>query len=145
MGLNDPLLFHYAANRKYVRKIIESGALANGEPLESMQWLVSWEALICINVLDHVQDVSECFQRMSEALWHGGYLILGQELTNEEDCQRSPDNLTDVKHPILMDYAALLPYLQPYETVFQKTLLRDEGRNPKAHYSTLLFIGKKVK
>lgn len=145
IGLNDPLLFEYAATHKFVRHLIHSGAYANGGALEYLEAPTPFEALICVNVLDHVRDVTHCFYQIETALAPGGYLILGQDLTNEEDCRQCPDNLTDVKHPILMDLLALMPHIDSYEPVFNVLLPREQGRNPKAHYGTLLFIGKKVK
>lgn len=144
IGLNDPLVYHYAAAGKAVRELIDNGAQVSGMPLEFLQMdQRSWDAVICINVLDHVRNVQSCFIAMEKHLRRGGYLILGQDLTNEEDCRQAPDNLTDVKHPILMDEETINTFLSPYESVFERLLPREEGRNPNAHYSTLLFIGRK--
>lgn len=141
--LNDPLIYQYAVANKAVRNLFDNqNAMPNGQPLELLDLAVQ-DAVICINVLDHVQDVPKCFASLQKLVMPGGYLILGQDLTNEEDCRQAPDNLTDVKHPILMDYPTICHYIEQYETVFIKRLPREEGRNPKAHYSTLLFIGKK--
>lgn len=81
---------------------------------------------------------------MEQVIAHGGYLILGQDLTNAEDMQNCPDVLTDTKHPILLDMDALKPHLDAYRLVHSKLLPREQGRNPKAHYGTLIYIGRKL-
>lgn len=147
--LNDPLIYQYAALGKSVRGFLDyTLARANGLPLEEIDNLPRiFDAIICINVLDHVRDVERCFKAMHSVLNDGGYMILGQELTSPEDMEKCPDVLTDTKHPILLDMGTIDQFLHDsptYHPVFKKILTREEGRNPKAHYATLIYIGKKL-
>jgi hypothetical protein len=72
-----------------------------------------------------------------------GLLILGEDLTNEEDAVSCPAVLTDIMHPVRFEYEFILPYINEYKTIYKKILPRKDGRNPVAHYSTLLFAGEK--
>jgi hypothetical protein len=70
-----------------------------------------------------------------------GILILGQDLTNKEDLELEKEE--DSMHPIYFDKEILNNHLSQYTPLFSKTLSRTEGRNPHAHYATLLFYGVK--
>ena len=138
--LLDPLLDQYAALGKSVTKI---DAVKIVVPLEELAIGEPVDLIICINVLDHVQSVEKCFARMREHLNPGGILILGQDLTNEEDFVKCPEVSTDIMHPIKLDLEACERCLSCYEPIYKKVLGRQEGRNPRAHYATLLFAGNR--
>jgi SAM-dependent methyltransferase len=101
------------------------------------------DLVICINVLDHVYDYTSCMREMTRVLRRGGYLVLGQDLSNEEDFQQAPDSWKDVGHPIKLDEAALDAELGAFRSEFRRILPRQSGRNPRAHYGTYLGILKK--
>jgi SAM-dependent methyltransferase len=103
------------------------------------------DLVVCINVLDHVEDVEKCMSEMNRVLKPSGYLVIGQDLSNEEDFKRCPESWEDICHPIKVDEATMNSYIPNYERIFYKVLLREEGRNPEAHYGTYLLIGKKLK
>ena len=94
-------------------------------------------------MFDHVYDVNTCFDIIYKALNKNGILILGQDLTNEEDFKLCPETITDVGHPIKLSDDYLSNYLSLYNNIYYKMLPRNEGRNPAAHYGTLLFAGSK--
>lgn len=143
--LNDPLIYEYAVKRLYVRTLIDAlGCRPNGLPLEELIGRGGADALICVNVLNHVRDIDACFHAMHTCLAKGGYLIFGNELTNAADAARCPAILTDSKHPVFFDLPDIQKHLDNYETVLMKTLPTTEGRNPAAHYSTLIYVGRKL-
>jgi SAM-dependent methyltransferase len=134
-----PALWHLVADRS--RAVDVSAA-----PLERLPWADgTMEGILCINVLDHVQDAERCLAEMRRVLAPGGVLVLGQDLSNEEDFARAPEAWEDVGHPIHVDEAALDRLIGPIQPLFRKILPRDEGRNPAAHYGTYLLIGEIVK
>jgi len=105
----------------------------------------SMDLIICINVLDHVQDVNLCLKQMLRILNTNGILNLAQDLSNDEDYKRCPESWEDMGHPIKIDDIFLDSYLADLTIVFKKILPRGEGRNPKCHYGTYLFIGENKK
>jgi len=104
----------------------------------------SIDLCVCINVLDHVQDVQRCLEQILRVLRPGGLLVIGQDLTNEEDFILCPETTTDFGHPIKMDEPYLNTFLNILTPVFRSILPRNEGRNPRCHYGTYLLIGKKL-
>ena len=102
--------------------------------------LQSFDAVVMINVLDHVRDADLCMQKAIELLRPGGYFVLGQDLSDEEDIAHHP---YDIGHPIRLQREDLDVHLEPLSTVFRNDLAREEGREPRLHYSTLVYSGKK--
>jgi ubiquinone/menaquinone biosynthesis C-methylase UbiE len=96
-----------------------------------------FDLVIMINVLDHVQDAFRCLAVATSLVKPGGLLLLGQDLTAEED------DIEDVGHPIRLHLTDILPHLTDFEPVLQKTLPQTEGRNPSVHYATLVFAGRR--
>jgi SAM-dependent methyltransferase len=104
------------------------------------------DLIICINVLDHVQDYDQCMREIYRVLRLGGVLVLGQDLTNEEDYSNCPESFTDPAHPIKLDHHVLEETLNPsYQSQMNLILPREAGRNPAAHYSTYLGILTRIK
>lgn len=103
------------------------------------------DLIICINVLDHVNDYDKCMQELNRVLNNNGILVLGQDLSNMEDRLQCPESYTDIGHPIKIDHLLIgNTFDSRYQRLFEKILSRDEGRNPKAHYGTYLGILQKV-
>lgn len=99
-----------------------------------------FDVVVMINVLDHVRDPGRCLENATRITRKGGFFLIGQELTNKEDLSKFP---YDLGHPIRLDYEDLAPYLAAFTPVCNKLLSREEGRNPDAHYATLVFAGKR--
>ena len=105
----------------------------------------SMDLVICINVLDHVNDCGACMEQMYRVLRVGGFLVLGQDLTNDEDLENYPESKTDIGHPIKVDHIYLAAAIEwKYKAVFERLLKREEGRNPLAHYATYVGILQKL-
>lgn len=100
-----------------------------------------FDAVVMINVLDHVRDAMECLRQAARIARPGGWLVVGQDLSNVEDVARTGE---DIGHPIRIDHETLdAELLVKFEPVLRRDLSREEGRNPAAHYGTYLLIGKK--
>ena len=104
-----------------------------------------FNAVVCINVLDHVKDFDFCMNQIYRVLKSGGLLIIGQDLSNDEDFEKCPESYNDVGHPVKIDENEFEYYFNcKYEKKFFKILSREEGRNPDAHYGTLFGILSKL-
>jgi hypothetical protein len=146
--LSDPLLQSYCNMRKSVSRF---GSFDNvkliSAALEDFSFdtfnLPKSDLTICINVLDHVRSVKLCFDHLYENLNPGGILILGQDLTSDEDNEKF-GNIVDPCHPIRVDEQSVKNHIEgKYEIILNKMLSREEGRNPDYHYGTLIFAGIK--
>jgi SAM-dependent methyltransferase len=145
--LEDPLLKSYVILGKSVGRFMRLPNVSMiSSPMEDFTLesagIEPVDVVICNNVLDHVKSVEGCFRHMETALKPGGILILGQELTNEEDEKNHPGH-DDIMHPIMIDESNLSKFLEPYEVLKYRVLSREEGRNPDYHCGTLLFVGRK--
>ena len=114
------------------------------EPLEELSLPDdSIDLCVCINVLDHVRDASMCLKNIERVTKKGGMVIIGQDLSNEEDQVRCPESWSDAGHPIKLDESFMDEHLGYLNPVLQKILPREEGRNPRCHYGTYILIGQK--
>jgi hypothetical protein len=96
-----------------------------------------------INVLDHVQDARKCMENLIQVGKPGGYLIVGQDLTNDEDARKHPEGL-QVGHPITLDEEWIAPFFaDAFDTVLHRILPREAGWAPEWHYGTLVYAGIK--
>lgn len=110
-------------------------------PLEELPYADEMmDLVVCINVLDHVRDYDLCMKEMNRVLAKGGILVLGVDLSNEEDWRNSPESFADAYHPIKVDHNTIDESLTGYDVVLRRILSREEGRNPLAHYGTYLGI-----
>lgn len=103
------------------------------------------DMVVCINVLDHVNDYDRCMFEINRVLRKEGMFILGQDLSNEEDLRSCPESYSDIGHPIKVDHQVLDDTLaNGYTKLMRKVLPRAEGRNPTAHYGTYLGVFQKM-
>lgn len=140
---SDPLIGSYTTFRgRWLAEAYAAGRVEiDDHAVEESHFApASFDLVVMINVLDHVRDADLCLQKATELLRPGGYFVLGQDLSDEEDLARHPD---DVGHPIRLRREDLEPHLEPLSTVFRKDLPREEGRDPRIHYATLVYVGRR--
>lgn len=102
-----------------------------------------FDLVICINVLDHVQNAKKCLEEMIRVSKRGGFIVFGQDLSDEDDLS-SRIVRDDIGHPIKVHHTTLdAIFGKMCECHLKKILPRDKGRNPAAHYGTYIFIGQK--
>jgi hypothetical protein len=85
-------------------------------------------------------DADECLAKAVGLVKKGGFFVLGQDLSNEADEKKYPH---DVGHPIRLLLEDLTPFLSGYDPIINKVLPLAEGRNPDAHYGTLIYAGRR--
>jgi SAM-dependent methyltransferase len=144
--LSDPLIRTYVKFKlTFVSDMYrKAGCMLDDHPLEQLPFAAGFfDLAVMINVLDHVNDGRRCMERLIEVIRPGGLIILGQDLSNEEDqlaLQRDPGQ---IGHPIKLDHRWFEPYLEPFEPVVKKVLTREQSYEPHQHYGALIFAGKK--
>jgi SAM-dependent methyltransferase len=100
----------------------------------------SFDVVVMNNVLDHVQDADRCLERATGLLRPGGIFVFGQDLSDEEDVRNHPE---DIGHPIRLAREDVDRHLTDLETLLRKDLTREQGREPRLHYGTLIYAGRK--
>jgi ubiquinone/menaquinone biosynthesis C-methylase UbiE len=110
-------------------------------PIEQCPYAANYfDVVVMINVLDHVMDAQLCLATATRITKPGGLLVIGQDLTNEEDLKKIP---FDIGHPIRLRLEDVESQLIGFSPVLRKVLPRAASRNPDAHYATLIFAGRK--
>lgn len=146
--LSDPLIRTYVKFKlTFVSEMYKRAAcVLDDHPLEELPFATDYfDLAVMINVLDHVQDARRCMENLIRVVKPGGILILGQELTNEEDLKAVRDDPGAVGHPIKLDHGWFAPYLEKdFQPIINKVLSREQGRAPEHHYGDLIFAGRKA-
>jgi ubiquinone/menaquinone biosynthesis C-methylase UbiE len=144
--LSDPLIRTYVQlNMTFVNEMYRDAACClDDHPLEELPFADDYfDLVVMINVLDHVRDADQCMKSLTRVLKHGGFAIIGQDLSDLDDLKRQPEGLR-VGHPIALDERWFEPYLKGrFNRVLYKVLPRDVGWAPQWHYGTLCFAGTK--
>lgn len=148
---SDPLIKHYINYRGYPlsEKWRKCEYLIDDHPLEETPFCSNFfDLVVCINVLDHVKDVSLCMENLIRVVKPDGLLIFGQNLTSEND-MHVPEELiissqSHIGHPhTFPNEDIFLPCFKGFETLLHKVLKREEGYSPLWNSGTLIYAGKK--
>lgn len=140
---SDPLAPSYVTFRgRWLANAYASDAIEiDDHPIEETPFPpASFDLVVMINVLDHVRDADACMQKAVALVRPEGYFVIGQDLSDDDDLARHP---YDVGHPIRLRREDLEPYLAPLSTVHRHDLSREQGRDPRLHYATLVYAGRK--
>jgi SAM-dependent methyltransferase len=145
--LSDPLIRTYVGFKlTFVAELYKkAGCILDDHPLEELPFADRYfDLAVMINVLDHVRDAHACMRNLLRVTKSGGCVILGQDLSNDEDMAALRRDLGAVGHPIKLDHLWFEPYLKTgFDPILYKVLGRAEGRAPDCHYGTLIFAGRK--
>ncbi|HEY0549940.1 MAG TPA: class I SAM-dependent methyltransferase [Verrucomicrobiae bacterium] len=145
--LSDPLIRTYVKFKlTFVAEMYRKAlCVLDDHPLEELPFADNYfDLTIMINVLDHVRDAPLCMEKLIRVTKPGGIVILGQDLSNDEDLEALVRDGGAVGHPIKLDYDWFQPYLEKnFEPIIHKVLPRAEGREADKHYATLVFAGRK--
>lgn len=145
--LLDPLMPIYRtfANTFASKATKEHNVIFDPHPIETCPYGEPFfDLVIMINVLDHVMDAELCMQKAISMTKAGGILVVGQDLSNEDDIQLLSNQSHDVGHPIKVNHEwieeKLLGITAP---LLHKVLDRRAGREPDHHYGTFVYAGLK--
>jgi SAM-dependent methyltransferase len=145
--LSDPLIRTYVKFQlTFVAEMYRRAAcILDDHPLEELPFRPDYfDLVVMINVLDHVRDARQCMDRLVEVTRPGGLVIIGQDLTNDDDIAALKSDPGEVGHPVKLSAEWFEPWLQrPFEPLIYDVLPREKGRAPRHHYATLIFAGHK--
>jgi len=143
---SDPLMDVYASFKLnwLAKKIKTKQIKLSSDRCECLNFPDNYfDLVICINVLDHVQDAKKCLEEIIRVAKSNGFLILGQDLSNDDDLKIEAV-IRDIGHPIKITHDTIDNVLgSKFKPCLKKIIPREKGRNPKAHYGTYIFIGQK--
>jgi SAM-dependent methyltransferase len=140
---SDPLAETYLTFRdRWLATAHREGRIeVDAHPIEELPFAPgTFDVVVLNNVLDHVRDADVCLQQAIGLLRAGGIFVFGQDLSDDEDVRNHPH---DVGHPIRLAREDLEPHLEPFDVLLRRDLPREAGREPRLHYSTLIFAGRK--
>jgi SAM-dependent methyltransferase len=144
--LSDPLIRTYVKFKMtFVNEMHRAAACyLDDHPLEDLPFKDDYfDLAVMINVLDHTKDARLCVTNLIRVLKHGGTIVIGQDLTNNEDLARQPEGL-QIGHPVTLDEDWFAPYLNGnFDTLLRQVIPRELGWAPQWHYGTLVYIGVK--
>ena len=145
--LSDPLIRTYAKFKlTFVNDMYRKVAcILDDHPIEELPFADgNFDLTVMINVLDHVRDAQECMRQLTRVTKPGGIVIVGQDLSNEEDLAAMAGTEGETGHPIKLDADWFNQHLTgAFEPILHKVLSREEGRAAAHHYGTLLFAGRR--
>ncbi|CAF1145919.1 unnamed protein product [Rotaria sordida] len=134
----EPSAIHYV---QYVKHCVYKNGKIIGFPnittiivsagAEQLRFMNSYDTIIIINVLEHVQNAYEILQNIYNALRPNGTLVLGERWWDHYNWNTSTTNLDRILHPIRIKYR-----VWEYFTNFFKPLY--DARN---HHSYLQYGG----
>ena len=146
--LSDPLIKTYIQFKlAYTADAYRKGfCILDDHPLEEIPYRDNYfDLVVMINVLDHVENARKCMENVIRITKRGGILILGQDLTNNEDLRVLEHDRGLVGHPVKLPEQWFGPFLSTHFTpVLHRVLSREEGREPSHHYATLIYAGTKL-
>ncbi len=146
--LSDPLIRTYVNFKlTFVAEMYRKAFCSlDDHPLEELPFAPNYfDLAVMINVLDHVKDAKLCMENLVNVTRKGGILVIGQDLTNDEDMLALKEDAGAIGHPIKLDYEWFDLFLRNgFEPILYKCLTREQGRAPKQHYGTLIFAGRKL-
>lgn len=145
--LSDPLIRTYVKFKLtfVAERYREADCILDDHPLEELPFASDYfDAAVMINVLDHVRDAGACMDQLVRVVKPGGFLILGQDLTDAADMEIAKADPGAVGHPIKLRHEWFDRWLKSgFDPVIDRVLNREEGRAPEMHYGTLLFAGRR--
>ncbi|MEO8350365.1 MAG: methyltransferase domain-containing protein [Chthoniobacteraceae bacterium] len=146
--LSDPLIRTYVNFKlTFVADMYhKAGCILDDHPLEELPFASDYfDLAVMINVLDHVRDARACMDHLVRCVKPGGFLIIGQDLSDTSDVDRLASDPGLTGHPIKLQHDWFAPWLKSgFEPVIDRLLSREEGRAPDMHYGTLVFAGRKL-
>lgn len=146
--LSDPLIRTYVKFKLtfVAERYREADCILDDHPLEELPFASDYfDAAVMINVLDHVRDAGACMDQLVRVVKPGGFLIVGQDLSDDTDVERLKADAGAAGHPIKLRHEWFDRWLRRgFEPIIDRVLSREEGRAPEVHYGTLLFAGRKT-
>jgi 2-polyprenyl-6-hydroxyphenyl methylase/3-demethylubiquinone-9 3-methyltransferase len=121
----DPLLDGYEATLPHFKKSNYPKVQFYSQPLESFDKKNAYDAVFCLNAINHVADLSRCFDVLVAATKKGGKLIVSIDAHNFPILKHIFQALPgDILHPHQYDLAEYTAMLTERGCTIEKTILK---------------------
>jgi SAM-dependent methyltransferase len=121
----DPLLDEYERNLPHFKRTDYPNTTFLSQPLESFDQYAAFDAVFCLNAINHVADLGRCFDVLVNATKKGGTLVVSIDAHNhawlKPIFQLIPG---DILHPHQYDLAEYTAMLTQRGCRIEKTLLK---------------------
>ncbi len=121
----DPLLDEYETTLPHFRKTLYPNVHFYSKPLENFDKQDAYDAVFCLNAINHVADLARCFDILVAATKKGGQLIVSIDAHNfpllKHIFQALPG---DILHPHQFDLAEYQAMLTERGCTIEKTILK---------------------
>ena len=108
----DPLLDEYEATLPHFKKSLYPNVQFYSQPLESFDKQDVYDAVFCLNAINHVADLAHCFNILAAATKKGGQLIVSIDAHNfpllKHIFQALPGDILHPHQYDLVEYQAML-------------------------------------
>lgn len=121
----DPLLDQYEASLPHFKKSLYPNVQFFSQPLESFDKKDTYDAIFCLNAINHVADLAQCFDILVAAAKKGGKLIVSIDAHNFPVLKHIFQALPgDILHPHQYDLAEYSAMLTERGCTIEKTILK---------------------
>ncbi|MBL7814507.1 MAG: class I SAM-dependent methyltransferase [Saprospiraceae bacterium] len=121
----DPLLDKYEASLPHFKKTLYPNVQFFSQPLEHFDKKEAYDAVFCLNAINHVADLAQCFDILVNATKKGGKLIVSIDAHNYSLLKHIFQALPgDVLHPHQYDLTEYQAMLTQRGCTIDKTVLK---------------------
>ena len=121
----DPLLDEYEATLPHFKKMLYPNVQFYSQPLEDFKKKDKYDAVFCLNAINHVADLARCFDILVAATKKGGKLIVSIDAHNFQMLKHIFQALPgDILHPHQYDLAEYKAMLTDRSCVIDNVILK---------------------
>jgi 2-polyprenyl-6-hydroxyphenyl methylase/3-demethylubiquinone-9 3-methyltransferase len=136
----DPLLEEYHHRLKHFDKGDYPWVRFFESPLETFDLQKQYDIVFCMNVINHVADIALCYQKLSEWIRPGGWLVISIDAHNIPGLKHVFRWLPgDILHPHQFDLHDYRDFLSANNLVLQQ----EETLNNGVMFNHILQIAQK--
>lgn len=137
----DPLLDEYEKTLPHFKKSNYPNTTFFSQPLESFEKKEKYDAVFCLNAINHVADLEKCFDTLVNSVKHGGHLIVSIDAHNYGVLKKIFQALPgDILHPHQYDLKEYSDMLTERGCSIEKTVLY----KPEFIFNYYILVCKKV-
>jgi 2-polyprenyl-6-hydroxyphenyl methylase/3-demethylubiquinone-9 3-methyltransferase len=93
-------------------------------PIEALSEVDQYDAIFCLNAINHVNDIDDCFKNLIQALKPGGTLIMSTDAHRHIFLKKIFQYLPgDMLHPIQLDVSEYAAFFDKYKVSLVKKIL----------------------
>ena len=121
----DPLLEDYEAKLTHFKKIFYPNVTFYAQPLETFDKTNEYDAVFCLNAINHVADLSKSFDILVNSVTSGGHLVVSIDAHNYSFLKTIFQTIPgDILHPHQYDLEDYTDMLTSRGCVVEKTILK---------------------